>query len=158
MPGKSHCSQGQSYTERVKQRAEGSLAQAPCGVPLAAPELRPRRPGVWPWLPLPRKLRSACAGLAAALPLSPFPFEISLRCIARFPQSSWWLLSRVRPSGLQSQPLLVAHVASGLVARNLPSFGWAPLQHPAWPSLATLGLQMQEIWWVPTLTQMVCLV
>lgn len=81
-----------------------------------------RGPGVPPPLPLPRKLRPAQVGLAPpslSLPISPY-------CIAGFPESSWWLLSKVQRSGPQSRPLFAP---TFLLARwlgtplRVPEFG-----------------------------------
>ena len=135
----------QSCTERGKQRAKGAPAQAPCRVSKAAE----RGAGIgevggrWEWGPSliasSQKAQTCSGGLGCYPPsLSPFPLGIfSLNCVARFPESSWWLLSKIKHSRLQNQPLLVPQVSSGLVAWKTPhpseslSLGWAPTQHLA---------------------------
>lgn len=70
-------------------------------------EPRPGRPGISPGLPLPRKLRPSWVGLVPlSLPLPTSTCDLP-RCVARFPESSWRLRSRVRHSGLPSQPWLL---------------------------------------------------
>lgn len=121
-----------------KQGEQGAQARGSCRVPQAArsrarpPAESPRQPGragaegrgpgVPPPLPLPRKLRPAQVGLAPpslSLPISPY-------CIAGFPESSWWLLSKVQRSGPQSRPLFAP---TFLLARwlgtplRVPEFG-----------------------------------
>lgn len=86
-------------------------------------------------------------GLGSTLPASTWDLP---HCVARLPESSWRLLSKVGHSGLQSQPLLTPpyffwFVGSEHLSEPL-SFGWAS-------SLASLcypGSAGVKIWWIPT--------